>query len=147
VLLTSDNQITTTLLRNTPYSWFVLSKSNSNAAPAKSEVWKFYNSGPVITSHAPYPAEITSPSFAQNVIAANGKINLTWVGSDADGDISDYDIHFGTETTPPLLLSKVKNMFLNDVTVAHGRVYYWKVLTKDSKGNTSESVVSQFKVN
>src|SRR5438067_756947 len=36
-------QLTDTLLRNTPYSWFVVSKSKAVADTTKSDVWKFYN--------------------------------------------------------------------------------------------------------
>ena len=46
-----------------------------------------------------------------------------------------------------LLKSNVVDMFTNNVVVTAGTTYYWKVVTKDAQGNTSESNMFQFKVN
>jgi len=140
-------QLTDTLLRNTPYSWFVVSKSKTVVDTAKSDVWKFYNAGPGSVAYAPFPADITSPTLNQNVTATSGTINLAWKGSSIDNDIVGYDVYFGTSATPPLLQSNVTNMFLNSVAVTSGTTYYWKIITKDLIGNTSDSGVFQFKVN
>ncbi|MBW4891703.1 hypothetical protein KXQ82_18405 [Mucilaginibacter sp. HMF5004] len=141
------NQIAVTLLRNTPYSWYVTSKSNDTGVTKVSDVWKFYNSGPAIISHPPFPADGVSPVFGSNITTAAGTVNISWLGSDADNDIAGYDVYFGTATTPPLLQANVTAMVLNNVTVTPGATYYWKIVTKDISGNTSDSGVFQFKVN
>jgi hypothetical protein len=143
----TNNQLTVSLSRNTPYSWYVVSKSSQSTKTAQSAVWKFYNSGLGATSHPPFPADLTAPGLAQNVTATSNAINLTWGGSDADNDITDYDVYFGTAATPPLLKSGVTDMFLNNVSVTSVTTYYWKIVTKDSQGNTSDSDIYQFKVN
>ena len=143
----TTNQATVTLLRNTPYSWFVVSKSVSTTATSQSDTWKFYNAGLGTISYAPFPAAIISPTYAQNVTASGGKLNLTWTGSDVDNDIVGYDVYLGTSATPALLQSNIANMFLNNVSVTSGTTYYWQVVTKDSQGNTSASDVYLFKVN
>jgi hypothetical protein len=143
----TTTQLTDTLLRNTPYSWFVVSKSTTVADTSKSEVWKFYNAGPGTVAYAPFPAEITSPTLNQNVTATGSTINLVWKGSSIDNDIVGYDVYFGTGATPVLYKSNVTDMFLNSVPVTSGTIYYWKVVTKDLIGNTSDSGVSSFKVN
>jgi len=143
----SANQLTMTLLRGTPYSWYVVSKSNSTTSTSQSDTWKFYVAGLGVTSYAPFPATITAPAFGVNVTATANTVNLTWTGSDVDNDIVGYDVYFGTATTPPLSKANVTDMFLNNVTVTSGTTYYWKVITKDSQGNTSDSGVYQFKVN
>ena len=142
----TTNQLTVTLSRNTPYSWYVISKTAKSANISQSATWKFYNSGLGVTSHPPFPADVVAPLFGQS-LAATTTTNLSWTGSDADSDIVGYDVYFGTSTTPPLLKSNVTDMFLNGVTVASGNTYYWKITTKDSQGNTSDSDVFQFKVN
>jgi hypothetical protein len=142
----TTNQATVTLLRNTPYSWFVISKSNSVAVTVQSDSWKFYNSGLGIVSYSPFPATITSPTFGQSVTATAGTVNLTWTGSDVDNDIATYDVYFGTTTTPAFK-SNVTTAFLNSVSVTSGTTYYWKVITKDTQGNTSDSGIYQFTVN
>lgn len=145
--VSNTNQLDVTLARNTPYSWYVVSKSGSTSATAKSEVWKFYNSGVSEISHPPFPADITAPLYGQIVTANAGTINLIWVGSDVDKDITSYDIYFDESATPQLIKSNITDTFLNNVVVTSGATYHWKVVTKDSKGNTSESTLYQFKVN
>jgi len=143
----TTNQYTATLLRDTPYSWYVVSKSNSSATTATSAVWKFYNAGVGTISHPPFPADALNPTFAQNVTATGGTVKLSWTGVDPDNDIAGYDIYFGTSATPALSKANITDMFLNGVAVTSGVTYYWKVITKDSQGNTSDSGTFQFKVN
>lgn len=144
---TSKTELEVTLLRNTPYSWHVISKSTKTSITAQSEVWKFYNAGEGAVSYAPFPAEIITPTMGQNVNAPTGKITLAWKGSDVDGDITGYDVHFGTNTSPALFNSNLRESILNDVSVTSNTTYYWKIITKDSKGNTSDSGEYSFKIN
>ncbi|MEO6520594.1 MAG: hypothetical protein ABIN91_02880 [Mucilaginibacter sp.] len=145
--IVTANQYTVTLLRDTPYSWYVVSMSRSSATTAKSDVWKFYNAGVGTVSHPPFPADNLSPAYGQNVTPTTGAINLGWTAIDPDNDIAGYDIYVGTTTTPALFKSNITDKFVNGVTVTSGTTYYWKVITKDVAGNTSDSGVFQFKVN
>ncbi len=144
---TTQTELEVTLSRNTPYSWYIVSKSSKVSATAQSDTWKFYNSGSGTVSYAPFPAEILAPAFGQNVAAASGKITLDWNGSDVDGDISSYDVYFSSAASPVLFKSDLTESILNDVSITSNTAYYWKVITKDSKGNSSGSGVYQFKVN
>jgi hypothetical protein len=144
---TTAVQLTITLATNTPYSWSITSKSTASPTATQSEIWKFYSAGTGITSYPPFPADITAPVLGQNLNATNGKINLTWTGNDVDNDITGYDIYFGETTSPALLQGNVTNSFLNDVSITANKTYYWKVVTKDAAGNSSSSVLSQFKIN
>jgi hypothetical protein len=143
---TSDTEIPVILFRGTPYSWYVVSKSNSVAATATSAIWKFYNAGEGVRSYAPFPAEILIPSMASTVNSVSGMITLDWNGSDVDGDIEGYDVCFGTTTTPGIIYSNVNESILNNVPVSSNTIYYWEIITKDSHGNKSYSGVYQFKV-
>ncbi len=143
----STNSLDVQLARNTPYAWSVTSKSTKSSTTAQSDTWRFYNSGPGVTNYAPFPAELTSPAIEGNITAANGKISLTWNGQDVDNDISTYDVYLGTSTTPTLLKAGLITATLTDVAVNSNIYYYWKVITKDSKGNTSDSGIYRFKVN
>jgi hypothetical protein len=139
------NQLVTTLSRNTPYAWYVISKSAGSTATATSATWKFYNSGPAVVSHAPFPAEITSPTFAQEISTQNGKVALSWKGNDVDNDLVAYDVYFGSALTPGLVESNFNKDTLN-VSVVSGTTYYWRVVSKDAKGNTSQSDRYHFNV-
>jgi hypothetical protein len=149
---TSTTQTTTgiqqdvTLDLATPYSWSVKSMSSKSSDVAVSDTWKFYNAGPGKTSYAPYPAEAISPAQMQSISANNGKVTLSWNGTDVDNDISSYDLYFGTTVAPVIFKSGITdNKYDVDVSVAS--TYYWQVVTKDAAGNTSQSAVFQFKVN
>ena len=132
--------------RNTPYSWTVKSMSSSSSITEQSERWKFYNSGPGIVSYAPFPAEIIAPVMGQNVSISTEKVKLEWKGSDVDQDIKSYDVYFGT-SAPVLIKQDVTDSFLADVSILANTQYFWKIVTKDHKGNTSDSGVYQFKTN
>ena len=84
--------------------------------------------------------------MGQNLSAIAGKITLDWAGTDVDDDIVSYNIYFSTGASPALVMSNLTPSFF-DVSVAPNNTYYWKVITKDAKGNTSDSGVYQVKVN
>ena len=143
----TNNQLALNIKRNTPFSWYIVSRSSSTTVTAQSDTWKFYNAGNGEVAYPPFPAALTSPTFAQAVTATAGKINLTWQGKSVlAGTIENYDVYLGTAQNPPLLKDKVTDSFLNNVTVTSGQTYYWKVITHDFIGNSSESVVYQFSV-
>lgn len=144
---TTAVELPVTLARNMPYSWFVTAKSSKIATTAVSETWKFYNVGEATSAFAPFPAEIVTPKMAARITPVGGKISLDWTGSDVDNDILNYDIYLGTTTTPPLLKAAQVDSALPDVTVTAGTTYYWKVITRDNKGNTSDSGIHVFYTN
>lgn len=144
---TSTTQLQITLSRNTPYSWYIVSKSGKSATTAQSDTWKFYNAGAGTVSYAPYPADVVAPAIGQNIAAPAGTVNLSWKGSSVNGNITSYDVYFGTSTSPGILKSNVTDSFQNNVSVTSGSQYYWKIVTKDANGNTSDSGLFQFKVN
>jgi hypothetical protein len=139
-------QLDVALALNTPYSWFVTSKVNGNNNTVKSDTWRFYNSGPGVSTYAPFPAEIVSPTIEQKINAVSGNVTLSWSGKDIDNDIVDYDVYLGTSVIPALLKANVNDSKLA-VPVTSKKTYYWKIITRDSKNNTSDSGVFQFSVN
>lgn len=133
-----------TLIRNKPYSWIIVSKSSKSETIAKSEEWRFFNSGFGISSHAPFPAEIVSPTFGLTISASLGKIVLDWNGSDVDNDILNYDVYFGTNVAPTFFKNQTESI-LSDIAVVPKTIYYWKIITRDAAGNSSDSGIYQFK--
>ncbi len=144
---TNATTIEVVLLRNTPYSWFIVSKSDKTTATAQSSVWKFYNSGLATTSHPPFPADLTMPTFGQSLNATAGKVTLTWTGSAVDNNIVGYDVYLGTTSANMAVIKPDLTTSTFDATVTSGTTYYWKIVTKDSQGNTSSSGTYQFNVN
>ncbi|HWJ28593.1 MAG TPA: hypothetical protein VNS32_18770 [Flavisolibacter sp.] len=142
-----STQATVTLNRSVPFSWYVVSKSSKSTTTATSDTWKFYNSGPGTVNYAPFPAEPVAPMPGTTITATGGKITLDWSAGDVDNDIVNYDVYMGTTTVLPIIKEKTSESILNDVSVVSGTTYYWKVVTRDAKGNTSASSVYSFTVN
>jgi hypothetical protein len=144
---TPGSQLQVTLLRNTPYSWYVISKTSKTTQTAQSSAFKFYNSGIATTYYAPFPADLTSPTLGQNISATTGKIALTWNGADVDNDIVGYDVYIGTNLGNIAIIKANLVATAWDVAITSGTTYYWKVVTKDSQGNASTSNIYQFSEN
>ena len=58
----SINEKSIELLRATPYSWYIVSKSSAVPDTATSGTWKFYNAGAGIINYAPFPATAVTPA-------------------------------------------------------------------------------------
>jgi len=142
---TTDTQTPIVLSRGTPYSWFVTSKSDAVTETAQSATWKFYNAGDAIESYAPFPAEAISPVMAESVRTTANEITLDWDGNDVDDDIVGYDVYFDTTPTPEIVVNDIEESTFN-VSILSNTIYYWKITTKDSRGNRSNSEVFQFKI-
>ncbi|RNC86806.1 MAG: hypothetical protein ED556_05120 [Winogradskyella sp.] len=131
-----------TIARATPFRWFV--EFTFEDEVQASEAWNFYNAGPGVQTYPPFPAEIVSPLMAQTITTTT-TVNLQWNGSDVDNDIVSYEVYFGTENPPAIESSGlISNSLL--VSVNADTIYYWYVVTLDAEGNTSESVVHQFRI-
>lgn len=144
---TTALELPVTLARNMPYSWFVTAKTSKISTTAVSDIWKFYNAGEAASAFAPFPAEMVSPKMAARITPTAGKISLSWTGSDVDNDILNYDVYLGTTNTPALIKATQIGGTLPDVSVVAGTTYYWKVITRDNKGNTSDSGIYVFYTN
>lgn len=133
--------------KGAPYSWFVTSKNSQVPETATSEVWRFYNSG-FVTTYPPFPTEIISPKSGASVFKdINNEITLEWSGADVDGDLLGYEVYFSTENPPNGMVASLPwDVLTYKVSVLSNRVYYWRVLSKDKAGNTSDSGIYEFKV-
>ncbi|TFF35669.1 fibronectin type III domain-containing protein [Mucilaginibacter psychrotolerans] len=141
--LSTANQANVTLLKGTPYSWYVISTSAKVPETAQSDTWKFYNSGPGVLSYAPFPAVIKAPIY--NQVISTATVELSWTGSSVENNITGYDIYLSSNSSSlALQKSDVKDLFLANIAVNPNTVYYWKVITKDAHGNKSDSGIYQF---
>lgn len=142
----SSNSISVTLNRNTPYAWYITSKSSKTSTTAKSDTWKFYNAGLGVLNYAPFPAEIKKPTMYQVITlsapATSATLSLEWAGSDVDNDISKYDVYWGTSKTEANGFYRTGLNPTQTSTTAVCNInttYYWKVITTDLAGNSSDS--------
>ncbi|TMM58408.1 hypothetical protein FEE95_02965 [Maribacter algarum] len=141
---TNTNEVSITVERNTPYSWFVVSKSDGTNATANSDSWRFYNQGEGVSNYAPFPASVVSPTRGQT-LSSSGNVNLEWQGNDVDNDLVEFEVLFGTSNNPTTSLGVTAQSSIGASTNS-GQTYYWRVISKDATGNTSQSEIFDFKV-
>jgi len=145
-ITTAATTASLSIQKGAPFSWSVISANSNSDETATSENRLFYNAG-VQTTYAPFPAQIVSPkSGATIAINAANEVVLEWIGADVEDDIETFDLYFSEQNPPEsLLISTDAETQQASVTVSSGTIYYWKVVTTDSQGNTSDSGIFDFK--
>lgn len=148
VEFTTGTALELQLQRGEPYSWSVNALSNNFPdQDAASATWKFYNAGEGITAYAPFPAELLSPRSGATLDLPNGSVTLQWKGADVDEDIVSYEIHLDRDNPPTQIVGTTSNQERFTVEDLEADiVYYWQVITTDSRDNSSVSEVAQFKI-
>ncbi|MEP2238630.1 MAG: hypothetical protein ABJI22_09735 [Maribacter sp.] len=137
----SETNISINLNRDVGYSWSV-----SDTLINNSETWTFVNLGPWDEFSAPLPATAISPVNGASISQTSTTVNIIWKAEDADNDIVSYDLYFGETQNPALLVSEIIDTRYNDISVEAGKIYFWKVVTRDSVGNESTSETFSFSV-
>lgn len=140
-VLTSINQV---LQRGANYSWWVVSRGALTENTTKSEVWHFYVEGQPELKHTPFPAALIYPVKEEVVSPTNNQVQLEWNGSDLDNDIDFYQLFLGTNAKNIVLVKDKITQMKHLENVDSNTTYYWKVITVDREGNTSESRLGQF---
>ena len=146
---TTTNNKVLTLEHDEPYSWKIISNGQSGSQPVESDIWKFYLAGPAQVNFAPFPAELTSPISGSTVTPSDGLVQVQWTCTDADNDITQYEVYLDT-TDGSTLVNTIEFESITtsiEVSVENNTIYYWKVVTKDAEGNQSDSGVYSFRTN
>lgn len=143
-LNTTNTQLPVDLIRGNAYSWSVVSKGNGTNQTAESDTWRFYNAGPGVQNYAPFPAYDPNPAMGKAIAA--GEISLGWESGDLDGDILSFTVYLDTTSPPSVLLGETNtNSYTTNVNA--NTIYYWRVVSADTAGNTSQSEIFEFRTN
>ena len=140
----TENTLIISLMKGTPYSWYVTSVANPDKVRSENSI--FYNAGPGLESFVPYPATAVSPVTGASISVTSTTVNLTWNASDEDDDIIGFDLYFGETDNPAIFEEDIEESRYFEIPVSAGQTYYWKVVTKDSAGHESTSPVFAFTV-
>ena len=140
-ITTTSTSAEITLEKGFPYSWQIIS-TNSTSFVAESDKWKFYLSGEPLKNHAPFPAEIVAPS--PGVSLNTGSVQLSWTFSDIDSsDTHSFDIYIDKEDASTLL-ARNWGATKRTISLTDPGTYYWRIVTKDNHGASSDSGISSF---
>jgi hypothetical protein len=138
---------TISLAVNIPYAWSV--SAVNPTGKTTSDSWKFYLSGAASNSYAPFAADLTLPASGTVINSnrvASVSVTFQWAGSDPDNDITSYALYLDNTNASTQVVAS-QTAATASQTLASGKTYYWKVVTKDKLGNTSVSVVNSFRIN
>lgn len=146
-LTTASTSASLSIEKGAPFSWSVTSTNTDSDLTAISESWLFYNAGSQ-TAYAPFPAQIIAPKSGATVIEDEAsQVTLQWTGADVENDIESFEVYLSDQNPPTALLQTLDvETTQTKVTVTSGTTYYWRIITKDAVGNTSDSGIYDFKV-
>lgn len=136
-LTNNSFELTSDLNEGTTYYWFVTAK-DSNGNSTTSKIFSFTTLVPENQA----PARFDLLTLENNTENASLTPSFTWMEAiDPDDDPVSYDFLLGTDENPETIIAEgiadatfnVTDELLNNTT------YYWKVVAKDQRGNTSVS--------
>jgi hypothetical protein len=119
------------------YDYFIWA-SDTNGNTKVSTVHSFQ-----ITNQAPYTPSSPSPSNGATSVDVNSV--LLWVGGDPDtGDTVTYDVHFGTDSSPGIVVHNQSTTSYDPGTMQFSTTYYWKIVAWDNNGASAIGPVWHF---
>ncbi|MEO9510875.1 MAG: hypothetical protein ABJN84_05030 [Flavobacteriaceae bacterium] len=144
---TAATSASLSIAKGAPFSWSVTSGNSSSDQIATSETWLFYNSGSQ-TTYAPFPAQLVSPVSGATVQKSiSNEVDLEWMGADVEGDITSFEIFFSGQNPPNASMGTTdSSTMVFTVSVVSDTIYFWKIITTDAEGNTSDSGIFEFRV-
>jgi hypothetical protein len=122
----------------TIYYWRIIAWDNHNASTS-GPLWEFITGAnhPPNVPNTPYPAD-GSTNISVNT-------DLSWIGGDPDNDTVKYDIFFGTEPTPPKIISNLSSTTYHFfVPLAYDTLHYWRIVAWDSQSASTSGPLWTF---
>ncbi len=122
------------------YHWQVVARDSRGAA-TQGPVWQF-----TAANLPPEPPTYRLPFNTKEIVPDNGLLSWSPATDPNAGDaVVDYDIYFGTSSSPPLVAANHTGTTYSVGTLAQGTTYYWKIVARDNHGTTnSDSPVWSF---
>ncbi len=127
-----------TLHPNTQYYWQIIAH-DMHGSTTQGPVWNF------TTKANQSPNTPSNPSPTDNATDQPVWLTLSWTGGDPDaGDTVKYDVYLGTETSPSKIASNQEQTSYPASGLDYNKTYYWKVVARDNKGDTTAGPVWRF---
>lgn len=133
------------LEKGVSYYWRVKASDDKNASSNFSPVFSFYTQGEAVSNHLPFSPQLVSPIL--NAKIDDQLIDLKWSANDVDNDPLSFDVYFGTDNPPMLLVGHNQPSPQIQVQVTSKSKYYWYVVVKDNRGGVTFGQIWDFDAN
>ncbi|MFH1101697.1 MAG: Ig-like domain-containing protein [Methanobacteriota archaeon] len=129
------------LLYDTVYFWRVIARDSHNAS-SEGPIWNFTTiEQPANTP----PLTPSNPNPGNTATGVSVTTAVSWTGGDSDsGDTVTYDVYFGTSSFPPKVGSNRTGTSYSSGTLQYNTRYYWRIISWDSQGASTEGPVWSF---
>jgi hypothetical protein len=119
---------------DTVYYWRIVAKDDNGTSSSEERSFQ-----------TPCTASPSAPSGASPANEATNvgiDDDISWSGGNSAcaGLTAEYDVYFGTTSSPPLAESNVAVKTWDPGTLTKGVTYYWKIVAKDDNGQTTSPV-------
>ncbi len=122
----------------TSYYWRVVVRDAEGAETSGPE-WSFttrdLNSPPGIP-------KLVSPANGASGVAID--VELLWTGQDVDGDALEFDVYFGTDPSPPLVVAHRTYTSFQTQSLEYSTAYHWRIVARDPLGHETSGPVWSF---
>jgi hypothetical protein len=144
--VTSGLSLAVVLQKGTPYSWQGTAINQESGKETPGPVWQFFNAG-ASQFYPPFPARVLEPASGASVLPdSEGQVLLRWELADVDNDLRESEVYLGEDPSALTLITTLNHPASQfRVPVTPGGVYYWQVLSRDARGNTSLSGLYSFR--
>lgn len=133
------------LLTSETYTWHVLSKSISSPVSTQSDVWQFYLEGNVEPDYIPQPSNLNYPENESTLsLEESDLIKFSWSSKDEDNNVDYYHFYLGQEIENLLRVGDDIKQSTYEQKLEINKIYYWKIMTFDTQGNSSDSGINKF---
>ncbi len=126
-----------TLDYNKTYYWRVVAKDD-HGNEMEGDLWVFTTVG----NEKPTLSYVSPNNGAQNL---GLEVELEWDASDPEGEELEFDVYFGTSSSPALVVSGYGETSYNPGKLDYNTTYYWKIVARDEYGNETEGPVWNFR--
>lgn len=122
---------------STKYYWKIIATDNHNIS-TDGPIWNFTTRG----NSAPNEPSNPNPFDGKTNVGIND--DLSWSCTDPDGDSLTYDIYFGKSIPPQKKEGDHPYDYYDPGTLNYGTKYYWKIVAKDTYGESTEGPTWSF---
>ena len=143
----TSNRTIVRLDKGKAYYWRVKASDNKNTSSSYSETYSFYTEGVAQTNHLPFLPQLVFPAY--NSVITASSVALNWTANDVDvNDILSCDIYLDAVNPPKTkVANSISETILNVDALEASKIYFWKVVVRDSKGGETVGQVWSFKSN